>query len=373
VKSFLAIFLRLSGILFAGDPFQALKSDPIPDIVARSKSAIIEIIAFDNQNRPIKSGTGFFITGDGVAVTNLHVIQGASSLAAMANDGALFAFESVLYVPSGVDLAILKFTAHDAQWLKLGRSDSAMEGQRVLVIGNPTGLQGTVSDGLIAAFRENHSMIQITAPISPGSSGSPVLDENGLVIGVATLQRVDGQNLNFAIAVESVKFALSSLLAEEKTQQQVAQTAPPTVFFESEKATQPEGSTPDLKKFVRDFVTSGNYSDAGVEASFYAEQVDYFDDGNVSKDFVVSDIRTYNQRWSKRGYRVDGEPAIQVVDGERDIVRAVVTISFWVSNLRKSVKGSCENVILIQDASSNPKVISVKSRFLSRSEKLNGR
>jgi Trypsin-like peptidase domain len=242
----------------------------------------------------------------------------------------------------------------------------------VLVIGNPTGLQGTVSDGLIAAFRENRSLIQITAPISPGSSGSPVLDENGLVIGVATLQRVEGQNLNFAIAVESVTSALDSLLAEQKSQQRVARTAPPKVFFESEKATQPRISTPDLKKFVRDFVTSGNYSDPTVEASFYAEQVDYFDDGNVSKDFVVSDIRTYNQRWSKKGYRVDGEPSIQVVDGERDVVRAVVTISFGVSNLRKSVKGSCENVILIQDASSNPKVISVKSLFLSRSQKLNG-
>jgi len=122
-----------------------------------------------------------------------------------------------------------------------------MEGQRVFVIGNPIGLQGTVSDGLIAAFRENRSMIQITAPISPGSSGSPVLDENGLVIGVATLQRVEGQNLNFAIAVESVKCAQSSLLAGQKLQQQVAQSAPPKVFFESERATQPENLRPIWK------------------------------------------------------------------------------------------------------------------------------
>lgn len=352
------MFVRLSGfILFAGDPSQTLKADPIPDIVARSKPAVIEIVAFDSQNKPIQSGTGFFVTGDGVAVTNLHVIQGASSLAGFANDGAIFAFESILSVPSGVDLAILKFTAHDAQCLKLGRSDSAMEGQRVLVIGNPTGLQGTVSDGLIAAFRENRSLIQITAPVSPGSSGSPVLDENGLVIGVATLQRVDGQNLNFAIAVESVKSALNPRLGEQKPQQPFT----------------PKTPMPDLKRFVRDFATSGNQSDPTVESSFYAEQVDYFDDGKVSKDFVVNDIRTYNQRWSKRGYWVDGEPTIQVVDGERDIVRAVVTIGFGVSNLRKSVEGSCENVILIQDASSNPKVISVKSRFLSRSERPSGR
>jgi S1-C subfamily serine protease len=375
VKSLLAILLRFwVFILFAGCPFQTLRADSIPEIVARSKSAIIEIVAFDSQNRPIKSGTGFFITADGVAVTNWHVIQGANSLAAMANDGAVFVFERVLYVPPGADLAILKFAAHDAQWLKLGSTDSAMEGQRVLVIGNPTGLQGTVSDGLIAAFREDRSIIQITAPISPGSSGSPVLDENGLVIGVATLQRVEGQNLNFAIAAETVKAALYSLLAEQNSQQQVTQTTPtPPVFSGSERASTAERSAPDLKKFVRDFVASGNYDDPSVESSFYAEQVDYFDDGKVSKDFVISDIRNYNQRWPKRGYWVNGEPTIRVVGSERDIVRAVVTIGFGVSNGRKSVKGSCEDVLLIRDASSNPKVISVKSKFLSRSEKPSGR
>jgi serine protease Do len=118
-------------------------------------------------------------------------------------------------MPSQSYIAILKFAAHDAHWLKLGRSDTAAEGQRVLVIGNPNGLQGTVSDGLIAAFREDRSLIQITAPISPGSSGSPVLDETGQVIGVATLMEVDGQNLNFAIPVESVKDAIASAIAQQ--------------------------------------------------------------------------------------------------------------------------------------------------------------
>jgi hypothetical protein len=219
-------------------------ADSIPDIVARAKPAIIEIVAFDQQNKPTKSGTGFFITGDGVAVTNFHVIKGASSLTAMTNDGAFFAFEKVLYAPAGVDLAILKFAAHDAHCLRLGRSDTAVEGQRVLVIGNPHGLQGTVSDGLIAAFRDNRSMIQITAPISPGSSGSPVLDESGQVIGVATLIEVDGQNLNFAIPVESVTAALTSLTAQQGTEQQTQETAPARAAAESPSApTAPETTT----------------------------------------------------------------------------------------------------------------------------------
>jgi len=375
VKSLLAILLHFWGfILFAGGPLQTLRADSIPEIVARSKSAVIEIVAFDSQNRPFKSGTGFFITADGIAVTNWHVIQGASFLAAMANDGAVFFFERVLYVPPGVDLALLKFAAHDAQWLKLGSTDSAREGQRVLVIGNPTGLQGTVSDGLIAAFRENRSIIQITAPISPGSSGSPVLDEDGLVIGVATLQRVQGQNLNFAIAAESVRAALYSLLAEQKSQQQVPHTTPtPPVVSESERAPKTEPSAPDLKKFVRDFVTSGNYDDPSVESSFYAEQVDYFDNGKVSKAFIVNDINTYNQRWPKRNYWVVGEPTVRMVTSSGDAAKAIVVLGFSVQNGRKTVGGSCQNTILIRDASTTPRVTSVKSKFLSRYEKPNRR
>jgi len=131
-------------MLSVGTLCPALSADSIPDIVARSKPAIIEVY---EPNRPLKSGTGFFITSDGVAITNYHVIQGASSVAAMTNAGAFSAYEDLLYAPPGVDLAILKFAAHDAPWLKLGRSDAAVERQRVLVIGNPTGLQGTVSDG----------------------------------------------------------------------------------------------------------------------------------------------------------------------------------------------------------------------------------
>src|ERR1700692_3684416 len=100
--------------------------------------------------------------------------------------------------PAGVDLAILQFQATHVPFIRLGESANKVEGERVVVIGNPTGLTGTVSDGIIAAFRKNHSFIQITAPISPGSSGSPVLDEGGNVIGVATLISEEGQNLNFA-------------------------------------------------------------------------------------------------------------------------------------------------------------------------------
>jgi len=181
----------------------------IPEIVAKTKPAVVKIVTIDENGSTNGLGTGFFISPDGQAVTNRHVVEGPSSIAAINNNGAIFLFERVVAQPAGVDLAILKFRANDVPFLTLGKSTTAVEGQKVIVIGNPTGLTGTVSDGIISAFRENRSVIQITAPISPGSSGSPVMDEDGRVIGVATLQIVEGQNLNFAVAVEKVLEALT--------------------------------------------------------------------------------------------------------------------------------------------------------------------
>ena len=193
-----------------------LRADSIPEIVAKAKPAVVEIVAMDKDGSPTKLGTGFFVSSDGLVVTNFHVIQGATSLAAVNNNGALFLFENVVAQPASVDIAILKFQAHDVPFLSLGQSTNKVEGEKVIVIGNPTGLTGTVSDGIISAFRRNHSLIQITAPISQGSSGSPVMDENGQVIGVATLLSEEGQNLNFAIPVESVSQAIASTARDEK-------------------------------------------------------------------------------------------------------------------------------------------------------------
>jgi hypothetical protein len=106
------------------------------------------------------------------------------------------------------DLALIQFdVSEQAQtpYLEIGESASATEGQWVLVIGNPEGLYGTVSDGIISAFRDSRNIIQITAPISPGSSGSPVLSETGKVIGIVDFAITGAQNLNFAIASDALK------------------------------------------------------------------------------------------------------------------------------------------------------------------------
>src|SRR5215469_16728140 len=173
------------------------RADTIPEIVAKSKQAVVEILTYDQQNRLLKTGTGFFISSDGALLTNYHVISGGSSIVAKTPTGAVYFLKNIVTESEADDIAKLQFLATDFPYLTLGSSSSAVEGQRVLVIGNPEGLEGTVSDGIISAFRSGRSMIQITAPVSPGSSGSPVLDESGSVIGIATLVFKEGQNLNF--------------------------------------------------------------------------------------------------------------------------------------------------------------------------------
>src|ERR1700730_652471 len=222
VKMFLMLRLGLLS-LFVATLCSKAEPVPIPQIVAMAKPCVIQIVAFDEHWRQTKSGTGFFISSDGLLLTNYHVIEGATFLGGRTAQGAIFILDQVISMSRNSDLALLKFRVQDTPFLKLGSSANAVEGQKVLVIGNPEGFQGTVSDGIIAAFRDGRSYIQITASVSPDSSGAPVLDESGQVIGLATLVYREGQNLNFAISSETIRAYLTS----DDAKRQASQGAPP--------------------------------------------------------------------------------------------------------------------------------------------------
>jgi hypothetical protein len=205
---------RLSIVLliFIGGP--VLGAD-IPALVRKAKPAVVQLLCYDQDKELVKTGTGFFISPDGVLLTNCHLLEGGVySVVAKTISGRRYSNMRILSAPDEdhameEDVTELQFDdARDVPYLSLGSSHDTVEGERVLVIGNPDGLTGTVSDGIISAFRKEGAMIQITAPISPGSSGSPVLDESGNVIGIATAIDEEGQNLNFAISADAVKVAI---------------------------------------------------------------------------------------------------------------------------------------------------------------------
>ena len=162
-------------------------------------------------------GSGF-VVGTGQIATNLHVIEGiASGKVKLVGETTEHVIESVLIVDLTRDLAIVKATSLTAPSLTLGDSDAVQIGQSVYAAGNPQGLTGTFSQGIVSAIRpEGNSLvkdtiIQMTAAVSPGSSGGPVLNSDGEVIGVVFSQLTNGQNLNFIIPSNFLKTLVSEV------------------------------------------------------------------------------------------------------------------------------------------------------------------
>lgn len=185
----------------------------LPGLAERTRPSVMLLIVSDTQGKPFGSGSGFILSTDGLLATNYHVVQGAGSIVARAENGGIFLVEGIVTTDQNHDLAILKLKAQNLPALLLGSTTSLKSGSKIAVIGSPLGLEGTLSDGIVSATRESadhYRLLQITAPISPGSSGSPVINSTGEVVGIATMTLVRGQSLNFAIAVEHLKKLLAT-------------------------------------------------------------------------------------------------------------------------------------------------------------------
>jgi S1-C subfamily serine protease len=156
---------------------------------------------------PIGLGSGFVAAAGGKIVTNFHVIRGADQAIVVTSDRVEYKDVEVIALDEAHDLAVLRIAARGLKPLALADSSLVKPGQHVVAIGNPLGLGDTVSDGLLSGIRElpKFSVLQISAPISPGSSGGPVFNDLGEVIGVSTFLLNGGQNLNFAIPINAVK------------------------------------------------------------------------------------------------------------------------------------------------------------------------
>jgi len=194
-------------------------TENLPTIIKRIKPSVVIILAYDGKGEFLKLGSGFFISQNGDIITNYHVLQGASSAEVKTSDGKTYPITYIVAEDEQNDIIRLSVDIPSKYVLPLSLSETIPEiGERIIVYGSPLGLENTVSDGIVSSVREifNYGkIIQITAPISPGSSGSPVLNMKGEVIGIATFQFIEGQNLNFAIPSERI--ANLNLIEEEKT------------------------------------------------------------------------------------------------------------------------------------------------------------
>jgi Trypsin-like serine proteases, typically periplasmic, contain C-terminal PDZ domain len=202
-------FMKLSLLLlsFFFYSFVAAQEN-LTEIVKKVSPSVVLVLTYDEQGKALSQGSGFFINTPGEIITNFHVLEKASRAEIKTSAGKVYPVKEVLAEDKINDLIRVSVDMPKQKATPLSLSTSIPPvGEKIAVVGNPLGLEQTVSDGIVSAVRDISGfgkIVQITAPLSPGSSGSPVVNMKGEVIGIATLQITEGQNLNFAIPGEQI-------------------------------------------------------------------------------------------------------------------------------------------------------------------------
>jgi S1-C subfamily serine protease len=361
----------------------------------------------ENSSIAASFGSGFIISPDGYILTNDHVIAESTQILVTAPSHKPLAVSVVLSDPDK-DLALLKLPLRklplpNLPYLPIADSDLVQVLDTVYVLGYPLapvlGTNVSASEGKINAIRieGRTKLFQFDADVNPGNSGGPLLNDKGEVIGivVSKLNAIKmleehgtlPERINFAIPINEARLMLrktntcaltastgrdvlsASKIFDNSKGATVLITATSSQETPSPAEPEPttwEKKTGDVTAFVKRFVVAGNSDDSGFEASFYADKVDYFDDGKVTTTFVEQDIQKYNQRWPQRRYWINGEPTIAIVNSAHDIAEATVTIGFVVQNRQRIISGTCKDEILIIDSTTNPKIGFIRSKMLNR-------
>lgn len=173
------------------------------------------------------TGSGFIIQEDGLIITNAHVIENSSTVTVSLRNGLFFEGE-VLGIDPMTDLAVVKINASDLPVVTLGRSEDLVTGEWAIAIGNPLGLDNTVTAGIISALGRSSNeigvpdkrvrFIQTDAAINPGNSGGPLLNIEGEVIGINTAIKANAQGLGFAIPIETAQRISQQLVTKGKAE-----------------------------------------------------------------------------------------------------------------------------------------------------------
>lgn len=201
----LILILLTAGLAFAQS---AAHRKGIPEIATSSNGAVVSIVMSDKDGNPIAQGSGFFVSKDGLVVTNDHVISEGTAAIVKLPDGDVYAVDELAAYDAARDLALIRVQGKNFKVLTLGDSDRVQVGDEVVAIGNPLSLESTVSNGIISGVRrekQDQKLLQVTAPISPGSSGGPLFNMAGDVIGITSSYLKGGENLNFAIPINDLR------------------------------------------------------------------------------------------------------------------------------------------------------------------------
>ncbi len=209
-KTFMKTLLKFFLFFLLIMPFKAHAATEISltRLVKKIQPAVVTIITYDVNKNVSGIGSGFFVDKVGHIITNYHVLKGAYSAEVRTYKGLKFPITIIVAEDEAADLikVLVNIPTQDVKYVTVSEKLPSIA-ERIVVVGSPLGLDQTVSEGIVSSIRNMPGVgnfFQISAPILPGSSGSPVLNMRGKVVGVAAFQAVVGQNLNFALSGESV-------------------------------------------------------------------------------------------------------------------------------------------------------------------------
>lgn len=179
----------------------------LKDLIKEREKAVFKVLTYDRNNKLLATGSGFFISSNGTGISNVHVFKDAYSAKIKLISGREINVQQVIDFDESFDLIKFKVEGTDFPFLT-AYNGKVEKGENVFTIGSPLGLESTVSTGIVSNVREFEGygrVIQITAPISHGSSGGTVFNENGYLIGVTTFGITEGQSLNFAVDIKKIQ------------------------------------------------------------------------------------------------------------------------------------------------------------------------
>jgi S1-C subfamily serine protease len=199
------------------------------DIYRKSSPAVVLIELYNEKGEVSATGSGFLISPDGKILTSYHVIAHTKQATVRLANGDAYDSVDVLDTDKRKDIALIKIKAVELPCLQLGKSSAVDVGDKVFSLSTPLGLlQNTLSEGIVSGIRsgDGYRYFQVSAPISHGSSGGPIFNASGQVIGLATATIEEGQNLNFVVPIDYAKGMLTSNQPRSLTSIYEPETAP---------------------------------------------------------------------------------------------------------------------------------------------------
>ena len=208
-KRVLTLLLAASLLLCPAITYADYSFSADADAIEKAADSVFMLEVYSYNNRMIATGSGFVAFDSSLLVTNYHVIEGGSYVIAISDDLDQYLVSGVCGYDKSKDIALLRFDRQtNVTPLPLDTDGNLKRSQTVVAIGSPAGLRNTISIGNISAFYKNSGKdwIQFTAPISSGSSGGALFNDEGEIIGITTATYASAQNVNMAVRIgEAIK------------------------------------------------------------------------------------------------------------------------------------------------------------------------